>query len=377
MPCTSTTRGPAGSPATQVTDARVQRRPQRHVVAQPLRGRFGRHRARRRAAHAGQQHTQRAPQAAARRRVRAVAGERPGPAVGERRGRHSDPSDGSPAVERAMSSQSRASVTGLTCFAVSIARARPTHAYRAAFAAHCAPVHDLIPCRLRQRAGARRTAARSTVRAWRLQRGDVRAAQALRFEVFNMELDEGLVQSYDTGLDVDPFDAVCDHLIVEDTLHGSVIGTYRLQTGRRAAEALGYYSEREFDFGPFEARRAQILELGRACIHREHRSFAVLNLLWKGIAGYAQRTRHALPDRLQFADLAGRGRRRCRLRAAAGKPRTGRLAHAAAARPGLRAEQAGRAGAAHPAPAFGLPGAGGGRSAARRPSTGSSAPSTS
>jgi putative hemolysin len=117
--------------------------------------------------------------------------------------------------------------------------------------------------------------------------GDVRAAQALRFEVFNMELDEGLVQSYDTGLDVDPFDAVCDHLIVEDPLRGSVIGTYRLQTGRRAAEALGYYSEREFDFGPFESRRAQILELGRACIHREHRSFAVLNLLWQGIARYA------------------------------------------------------------------------------------------
>jgi putative hemolysin len=117
---------------------------------------------------------------------------------------------------------------------------------------------------------------------------DLQAAQALRFEVFNMELDEGLVQSYDTGLDADPFDAVCDHLIVEDQLHGSLIGTYRLQTGLRAAEALGYYSEREFDFGPFESRRAQILELGRACIHREHRSFAVLNLLWKGIAGYAR-----------------------------------------------------------------------------------------
>lgn len=117
---------------------------------------------------------------------------------------------------------------------------------------------------------------------------DLRVAQALRFEVFNIELDEGLAQSYDTGLDADAFDAACDHLIVEDLAHGTVIGTYRMQTGRRAAEALGYYSEREFDFGPFEARRSQILELGRACIHREHRSFAVLNLLWKGIAAYAR-----------------------------------------------------------------------------------------
>ena len=117
---------------------------------------------------------------------------------------------------------------------------------------------------------------------------DMRAAQALRFEVFNMELDEGLVQSYDTGLDADHFDAVCDHLVVEDAAQGTVLGTYRLQTGRRAAEGLGYYSEREFDFAPFEAERGKIVELGRACIHREHRSFAVLNLLWKGIGAYAR-----------------------------------------------------------------------------------------
>ncbi|CAN5885297.1 GNAT family N-acetyltransferase [soil metagenome] len=117
---------------------------------------------------------------------------------------------------------------------------------------------------------------------------DVRAAQALRFEVFNMELDEGLVQSYDTGLDADPFDPVCDHLIVEDASQSTVIGTYRLQTGRMAAEGLGFYSEREFDFAPFEARRSQILELGRACIHLRHRNFAVLNLLWKGVGVYAK-----------------------------------------------------------------------------------------
>jgi len=124
----------------------------------------------------------------------------------------------------------------------------------------------------------------------RLARGaaDVQALQALRFEVFNLELDEGLAQSWDTGLDADPFDEVCDHLLVEDANDGSVVGTYRLQTGRRAASALGYYSEREFDFEPFEASRSQMLELGRACIHRQHRNFAVLNLLWKGIASYAR-----------------------------------------------------------------------------------------
>ena len=117
---------------------------------------------------------------------------------------------------------------------------------------------------------------------------DVQAAQALRFEVFNLELNEGLAQSYDTGLDADPFDEVCDHLIVDDLASGRVVGTYRLQTGLRAREALGYYSAREFDFAPFDAMRAETIELGRACIDANHRNFTVLNLLWRGIAVYAQ-----------------------------------------------------------------------------------------
>ncbi len=117
---------------------------------------------------------------------------------------------------------------------------------------------------------------------------DIRRAQRLRFEVFNLELHEGLAESYSTGLDADPFDAICDHLLVEDTTHRLVVGTYRMQTGRTASAHRGYYSEQEFDFGPFEAARAEIIELGRACVHAQHRNLSVLSLLWKGIAAYAR-----------------------------------------------------------------------------------------
>jgi putative hemolysin len=117
---------------------------------------------------------------------------------------------------------------------------------------------------------------------------EVRAAQALRFEVFNLELNEGLEQSYASGLDEDPFDAVCDHLIVEHLSSRQIVGTYRLQTGVSAAAKLGYYSAQEFDFQPYEPFRAEIIELGRACVHLQHRNLAVLGMLWKGIADYAQ-----------------------------------------------------------------------------------------
>lgn len=109
----------------------------------------------------------------------------------------------------------------------------------------------------------------------------------MRFQVFNLELNEGLAQSYATGLDVDPYDAVCDHLIVEHVSSQQIVGTYRLQTGTRAAKNLGYYCEQEFHFNVYEPFRNQIVELGRACVHRQHRNLFVLGLLWKGIADYA------------------------------------------------------------------------------------------
>jgi putative hemolysin len=118
-------------------------------------------------------------------------------------------------------------------------------------------------------------------------REDRLAACRLRFRVFNVELGEGLESSYETGLDTDRFDPVCDHLVVEDKLSRRVVGTYRMQSGQTAARCLGYYSEQEFNLAPYEPLRSGVLELGRAAIDREHRTPEVLTLLWRGIAQYA------------------------------------------------------------------------------------------
>jgi putative hemolysin len=116
---------------------------------------------------------------------------------------------------------------------------------------------------------------------------DREAACRLRFKVFNIELGEGLESSYETGLDMDRFDAICEHLLVEDKTSRRVVGTYRMQSGTTAARNLGYYSEQEFNLRRYEPLRPEILELGRASIDREHRTPEVLMLLWRGIAQYA------------------------------------------------------------------------------------------
>lgn len=117
---------------------------------------------------------------------------------------------------------------------------------------------------------------------------DREAVYRLRFLVFNLELHEGLESAYTDGLDTDLFDNVCEHLLVEDATTGMVVGTYRLQTGDNAARNLGYYSEQEFDFAPYEHMRGELMELGRACVHRDYRNSDVLHLLWKGLVRYAR-----------------------------------------------------------------------------------------
>lgn len=114
---------------------------------------------------------------------------------------------------------------------------------------------------------------------------DVRAAQRLRHDVFAGEMG-ALLTTPQPGLDIDAFDAYCDHLLVRDTLTDQVVGTYRLLPPERAAIAGRLYSESEFDVSPLDAIRPGLVEVGRSCVHPDHRDGAVIGLIWAGIARY-------------------------------------------------------------------------------------------
>jgi putative hemolysin len=121
---------------------------------------------------------------------------------------------------------------------------------------------------------------------------DLDAVLKLRFEVFNLELGEGLQSSFLTGRDRDEFDAQCHHLMVEDTEAGHVVGTYRLQTNEMAIAGNGFYSAGEFDLSHLpDDVVLNAIELGRACIAPAHRHTSVLFLMWRGIAAYTLQQR--------------------------------------------------------------------------------------
>jgi L-ornithine Nalpha-acyltransferase len=121
---------------------------------------------------------------------------------------------------------------------------------------------------------------------------DLIAAQRLRYAVFVRELGgDGPLVDHAARLERDAFDPHFDHLILVDRRidprHGThVIGAYRVLPSDRRAGAGRFYSETEFDLTPLLASGRKLLELGRSCVHADHRGGTAMFHLWNGLAEY-------------------------------------------------------------------------------------------
>jgi putative hemolysin len=120
---------------------------------------------------------------------------------------------------------------------------------------------------------------------------DIDAVQALRYRIFYETMGaRPLPDMARRRRDSDPFDEICDHLMVLDHTRGAgadaVVGTYRL-IRREAARRCGrFYSAAEYDISRLVTYPGQVLELGRSCVDPAYRARAVMPLLWSGIAAY-------------------------------------------------------------------------------------------
>ncbi|OBS08528.1 GNAT family N-acetyltransferase [Acidihalobacter prosperus] len=113
----------------------------------------------------------------------------------------------------------------------------------------------------------------------------VRESQRLRYRVFAEEMG-AQVHSAAPGLETDGFDPYCHHLLVRDTRSGEVIGSTRILTDTQSRLSGGFYSESEFDLSPILALPGRIIEIGRTCIHPEHRNGAAIGVLWSALGRF-------------------------------------------------------------------------------------------
>ena len=121
---------------------------------------------------------------------------------------------------------------------------------------------------------------------------EIDAAQRLRYRIFYEEMSaHPSPEVAAQRRDFDPFDEVCDHLLVLDRRRGEgpegIVGNYRLMRRAAATQIGRFYSSAEYDIQKIIDYPGEVLELGRSCIAKDARNTATMQMLWRGIALYA------------------------------------------------------------------------------------------
>lgn len=125
---------------------------------------------------------------------------------------------------------------------------------------------------------------------------DRRGAERLRYRVFVEELGgDGPMVDHAGRFERDRFDDHVDHLVLVDTTcdpesFDHVVGVYRLTSDAAATALGGFYSESEYDLAPLKASGRKLLELGRSCVHPDHRGGTAMYLLWNALGAYVENT---------------------------------------------------------------------------------------
>ena len=136
---------------------------------------------------------------------------------------------------------------------------------------------------------------------------EIREALQLRYHVFFEEMgatSTSAISSANIGLDIDEYDAHCEHLLVRDDATGQVVGCYRIMRPETARRRGAFYSDSEFDLSRLHPLRARTAEVGRACIHANFRSGSVIMLLWSGLAQFMLENRYDYLIGCASVDLA-------------------------------------------------------------------------
>ena len=124
--------------------------------------------------------------------------------------------------------------------------------------------------------------------SWAKHLDEVRDAQRLRYQVFANEMGARLPVTM-AGHDIDLFDDYCEHLLVRDGQSGEVIGTYRVLTPAQSKRVGGTYTDTEFDLTRLRFMRERMVELGRSCVHANHRHGGVILALWGALFEFMSR----------------------------------------------------------------------------------------
>ncbi|GAB5446581.1 GNAT family N-acetyltransferase [Gymnodinialimonas sp.] len=102
------------------------------------------------------------------------------------------------------------------------------------------------------------------------------AAQRLRALAFRASV----------GIDDDPHDAACTHVLVEDEHDGTLVCCCRLLPLGSGAQIAESYSAQFYDLRALLDFSGPMLEMGRFCIHPARTDADILRVAWGALTGY-------------------------------------------------------------------------------------------
>lgn len=117
---------------------------------------------------------------------------------------------------------------------------------------------------------------------------DVQAAQRLRHDVFIAGRVVAASDARSVGLDADDFDPLCDHVLIEERKTGQLVCCYRLLPLKNGAEIERSYSAQYYELSSLHDFDGPMVEMGRFCIHPDHRNADVLRFAWAAMTRYVE-----------------------------------------------------------------------------------------
>lgn len=111
---------------------------------------------------------------------------------------------------------------------------------------------------------------------------DIAAAQELRRLCF---------RGVDGAPDGDAFDAICTHVLVEETRGGPPVACFRLLPLNSGCEISRSYSAQYYDLEKLAEYPGRMVEMGRFCIHPDRRDADILRVAWGAMTAYVDRER--------------------------------------------------------------------------------------
>lgn len=107
--------------------------------------------------------------------------------------------------------------------------------------------------------------------------GDVSAAQKLRAQTFLGDAD---------GLDQDPFDTLCTHVLIKDCTSGDLVCCFRMMMLTGGSEIAQSYSAQFYELSALAGFEGKMAEMGRFCIAPNLKDPDILRVAWAAMTRF-------------------------------------------------------------------------------------------